>query len=221
MHSFKITAGQNPLMASGELEDLAAGMRAIGLAVDDPMLYACFLDALRVANEVEVRQLTAYDTRTAYGLRLTRAPKSREDGAPDYGLFGGKGGEHAGRGERNGRDGAGGSRGSGRGGKDYRSKSRKDDDSTSASGEENSESADWKGPKCWRCVKKRHFRPDCEEKLWEGCGGTGHGVDVCPSVKQVAKQEALLAFDNTDLGDEAVTTSACMADETTGKSHRV
>ena len=142
MHSFKITAGQNPLMASGELEDLAAGMRAIGLAVDDPMLYACFLDALRVANEVEVRQLTAYDTRTAYGLRLTRAPKSREDGAPDYGLFGGKGGEHAGRGERNGRDGAGGSRGSGRGGKDYRSKSRKDDDSTSASGEENSESAD-------------------------------------------------------------------------------
>ena len=70
-------------------------------------------------------------------------------------------------------------------------------------------------------MKKRHFRSDCEEKLWEGCGGTGHGVDVCPSVKQVAKQEAVLAFDNTDLGDEAVTTSACMADETTGKAHRV
>ena len=74
MHSFKITAGQNPLMASGELEDLAAGMRAIGLAVDDPMLYACFLDALRVANEVEVRQLTA---KTDLGREIMRTIRER------------------------------------------------------------------------------------------------------------------------------------------------
>ena len=34
MHSFKIAAGQNPLIALGELEDIVAKMRAIGLVVD-------------------------------------------------------------------------------------------------------------------------------------------------------------------------------------------
>ena len=60
---------------------------------------------------------------------------------------------------------------------------RKSDYSTTGSGEENSESADWKDPKYWRCGKKGHFRSECEENLCEECGGTGHGVDVCPSVK--------------------------------------
>ena len=75
----------------------------------------------------------------------------------------------------------------GKGGKNYMSKSRKSDDRTCASGEENSKSADWKDSKCWRCGKKGHFRFECEEKLREGCRETGHGVDVCPSMKQVAK----------------------------------
>ena len=71
-------------------------------------------------------------------------------------------------------------------------------------------------------MKKRHFRSDCEEKLWEGCGGTGHGVDVCPSVKQVAKQEAALAFENADLEqDEEAATLSIHGRLTTGKSERV
>ena len=58
--------------------------------------------------------------------------------------------------------------------------------------------------------------------LCEGCGGTEHGVDVCPSVQQAVKQEAVLAIENVDVEqDEAVTTSAFMAVRTTGKSERV
>ena len=74
--------------------------------------------------------------------RFTHVPKSKNYGAADHALFGGNARGHAGRGERNARNGAGGGRGRGKGGKDHGFKSRKADDSASASGEENSKSAD-------------------------------------------------------------------------------
>ena len=64
--------------------------------------------------------------------------------------------------------------------------------------------ADWKKPKYWRCGEKGRFKSECEEKLCERRGGTGHGVDVCPSVNQVAKQKAVLAFENADLEQDAL-----------------
>ena len=39
------------------MEALLLEMRAIGLAVDDPMLYTCFLDTLPAEYQVEVRLL--------------------------------------------------------------------------------------------------------------------------------------------------------------------
>ena len=111
------------------------------------------LDSLTLCplkHEVGVRHLTG---KTDLGReeilrtireRFTHVPKCQKDGAPDHDLSGGNAGGHAGVVERNGRNGAGGGRGRGRSGKDhlYLSKSRKYDDSTSASGKENSTSAD-------------------------------------------------------------------------------
>ena len=54
MHLFKLKSGQDPLIATGELKDMAAEMRAIGLAADDPMFFICLLGALLAAFEAEV-----------------------------------------------------------------------------------------------------------------------------------------------------------------------
>ena len=151
------------------MEALLLEMRAIGLAVDDPMLYTCFLDTLPAEYQVEVRLLAG---KTGLGReimrtmreRFTHVPKSQEGRAPDHALLGGNAGGHAGRGERNGKHGAGGGRGRGRSGKVCGSNIRKDDDSTIASGEENWVSTHWKKPKCWRCGKKGHFRSECERE---------------------------------------------------------
>lgn len=70
--------------------------------------------------------------------------------------------------------------------------------------------------------KKGHFRSKCEAKTCDECGRTYHGAAVCPSGKQVAKQRAVLALQNADVEhDEAVTTSAFLADQTTSESERV
>ena len=55
MHSFQIATGQKPLTALRNLEGVAAEMRVIGLAVDDQILYTCFLDTLPGEYEVAVR----------------------------------------------------------------------------------------------------------------------------------------------------------------------
>ena len=58
IHSFRIAAGQNPSIVLGELEGVVAEMGTMGLAVDDGLLYTCFLDALHTKYEAEVPQLS-------------------------------------------------------------------------------------------------------------------------------------------------------------------
>ena len=92
---------------------MAVEMRAIGLAVDDPMLYNWIADALPGEHEDEVRQLTGRtdlgrETMCTIRELCTHVPKSQKNGAHDHASFGGNPGGHAGRVEKNGRNGAGG-----------------------------------------------------------------------------------------------------------------
>ena len=84
MHSFIIAADQSPLIALGELEDMAAEMLAISLAVVDPMLYTCFIDALPVEYEVKVQQLAGKTDLTREEIirtireRFTHVPENQK-----------------------------------------------------------------------------------------------------------------------------------------------
>ena len=182
MHSFEIAAGQNPLIALGEFKDMAAEMRGIDLAVDDPMLYPCFLEALSGGYEAKVRQLAG---KTDLGReeimrtireRSAHVPKSQKDGARDHALFVGNAGGHASRVERNGRNGVGGGRGCGRGVKNYLPKSRKYDDSTSASGEENSKPLIGRTPIAGDVGRKDASDPCLNRRSAKDAKGPGTGL---------------------------------------------
>ena len=136
--------------------------------------------------------------------RLTHVSLSKKDGVLQHGLVRDGDGGHVDCGERG--------RRRGRCGKT--NVSNKSDFVEEEAGDKPS-CDDQKAPKYWR----RGTQDISNLSAYEVFGGIGDGVDLCPAVTQVAKQEAALAINNADHEqDESVTTLVFAADQRTNKS---